>query len=105
VRFKSEIDHRVAIALGIPYKRVALVTDTFVEELNNAIVEANGFHLIGLGKLVVRFEGGSLNVMPEGTTAPMRIKLYFTKSLLLKEQIERKYGIFKEAPWKKKAKA
>lgn len=103
MRHKAEIDHRVAVELGIPYKRISLITDTFVEELNNAIVEANGFHLTGLGKLVLHFEGGSLNVTPEGTTAPMRAKLYFTKSLILKEQIERKFGIYKEAPWKRKA--
>lgn len=105
MRFKSEIDHRVAIELGLPHKRVSLITDTFVEELGNAIVEANGFHLVGLGKLVLHFEGGSLNVVPEGTTAPMRTKLYFTKSISLKNQIERKFGIYKDAPWKRPTKA
>lgn len=90
---KTELDHRVAVALGIPVKRVANVTDAFVDELCTAIADHGGFHLAGLGKLVTRIERGG-NQMGKGEDRdPMRIRLYFTKSKLLKDQIEHKYGM------------
>lgn len=88
---KSELDHRVAIALGIPAKRVANVTDAFVDELCNAIAEHGGFHLVGLGKLIPRIERLTSHIRKEGAQDSMRIRLYFTKSRMLKEQIERKW--------------
>lgn len=93
---KSEIDAKIASTLGISARHVTSVTDEFVDELCNAIVSEGGFHLIGLGKLTVRFEKGSTNVRKDGSVEPMRIKLYFSKSRMLKEQIERKYGIYKD---------
>src|SRR3972149_522274 len=97
---KSELDHRVAIALGIPAKRVANVTDAFVDELCNPIAEHGGFHLVGLGKLIPRIERLTSHIRKEGVQDSMRIRLYFTKSRMLKEQIERKFGI-KEASMEK----
>lgn len=97
MRIKSELDHNVAIALGLPEKRVAVITAAFVEEMGTAIVESGGFHLTGLGKLRMKFEKSSNTIQPEGTPGLMRIKLYFSKSLILKGLIERKYGINKES--------
>jgi hypothetical protein len=82
---------------------VALVTDAFVDELINAIINHGGFQLKGLGKLKVRFERGPNkayeNRNPEGT----RIRLYFTKSRDLRRLIVRKYGLTKEPTMEKKS--
>jgi nucleoid DNA-binding protein len=95
VRIKSELDHRIAILLGLPEKRVRVITDAFVDELCNAITEDGGFHLTGFGKLRMKFEKSSLNV-GEGAKENMRVKLYFSKAKALRAQIERKFGIHKE---------
>ena len=93
---KSELDKRVAEAIGVPVRHVATVTDGFIQELVNAVVDEGGFYLVGLGRLRIRFEKGSTNVRKDSTTEPMRIKLYFSKSRVLKKLIERKFGIYKE---------
>jgi nucleoid DNA-binding protein len=93
---KIELDLRVATALGLPKKVVANVTDAFVDELCTAIAKHGGFQLDGLGKLIPRLEKGSLNVRQDNVQEPMRIRVYFTKSPMLKDQIERHYGLVKE---------
>jgi nucleoid DNA-binding protein len=97
MRIKSELDHNVAVALGLTEQRVSVITAAFVEELCTAIIEDGGFHLTGLGKLRMKFEKGSPTILPKGSAGPMRIKLYFSKSLILKRLIEGKYGIAKES--------
>lgn len=93
---KSELDQRVASAIGRPVREVAKVTDEFIEELCSAIVEEGGFHLLGLGKLRVQVEKGSVNVRKNRTGDPVRIKLYFSKSKSLKTRIEQHFGIYEE---------
>lgn len=90
---KQELDQRVALALGIPATRVSVVTDAFVDELCNALAQHGGFQLDGLGKLIPRIERGSRNIRKDESQDPMRITLYFRKSRLLKEQIERQFGV------------
>lgn len=78
---------------------ISNVTDAFIDELCTAITQHGGFQLDGLGKLIPRLERGSLNVRRDKDSVrdPMRIRLYFTKSPMLKDQIERHYGIIKES--------
>ena len=95
MRIKSELDRRVASSLGIRVREVARTTDEFINELVAAIVEDGGFHIVGLGKLKVKFEKGTAN-LPRGQECPMRIKIYFRKSITLKRLIERKFGVHKE---------
>lgn len=90
---KSELDQRVASAIGRPVREVAKVTDEFIEELCSAIVDDGGFHLIGLGKLRVQVEKGSTNVRKNKPGDPARIKLYFSKSKSLKARLEQRFGI------------
>jgi nucleoid DNA-binding protein len=97
---KSELDARVALATGIPVKRVAHITDVFIDELCTAITEHGGFHLSGLGKLVPRIERLTSHIRKEGVQDSMRIRLYFTKSRILKDQIARQFGM-KEASMEK----
>lgn len=92
---KSELDRKVALALGLPVSHVANVTSAFVDELCNATAQHGGFHLTGLGRLTTRLEkggGGSTTINP-ASREQMRIRLYFKKSKLLKDQIERQMGI------------
>jgi nucleoid DNA-binding protein len=94
---KAELDNRVAVALGLPSKRVSAVTDAFIDELCASVVEHGGFHLTGLGKLVLNIERGANQLGKDVPPDSMRIRLYFTKSRTLKEQIERRFGMKKEA--------
>ena len=93
---KTELDQRVAATTGLNQRHVATITDEFIQELSNAIVDQGGFLLVGLGRLELRLEKGSANVRRDSTMEPMRIKLYFSKSKTLKRRIERKFGIYKE---------
>lgn len=91
---KKELDQRVALAIGVPADKVAKFTDAFVDELCNAIAHHGGFHLAGLGKLVPKIErGGGGSLLHDNSQDSMRVRLYFTKSPLLKEQIDRQFGL------------
>lgn len=93
---KSEMDQKVAAELGISTKKVATITEAFIDELCNALTDHGGFYLVGLGKLVTKLERGGGSAQREAPQDPLRVRLYFTKSRLLKRQIERRYGIIKE---------
>lgn len=90
---KTDIDERVALALGLPTKRVAEITEAFIDELCNAVSQHRGFTLAGLGTLHARIERGGSNIQGTKSQDPMRIRLYFKKSRGLKDQIERHFGL------------
>ena len=92
---KDELDQKVALSLGMPVARVAEVTDEFVDELCNALTNNGGFSIPTLGKLVAKIEksGGGSAAVNDPSRSATRIKLYFTKSKILKRQIERKLEV------------
>ena len=89
---KTELDINVAHELGKSPERVAEITAAFIDAIRDAIVEHGAVQLRGLGRLVAKMEMGNPNISGKEV---MRIKLYFSKSGTLKDQIERKYGINK----------
>jgi predicted RNA-binding Zn-ribbon protein involved in translation (DUF1610 family) len=76
------------------FRDVAYLTDAFVDELINAVVNHGGFNVRGLGKLVVRIEKGT-RISPEQTEDPVRVRLYFSKARSLKKLIADNYGLQK----------
>lgn len=90
---KSDMDLRIANTLGIPARKVAVITDAFIDEMNNAVANHGGFHLVGFGKLRLAVGKGSTNLNEEKRSEPLRARLYFSKSKNLKRQIERSQGI------------
>lgn len=90
---KDKLDRRVALTLGVPTQEVAKYTDAFIDELCNAITLHGGFILPGLGKLVPKIEKGGGGTVSKEAQEYVRVRLYFTKSRLLKDQIERQFGI------------
>lgn len=93
MRTKAEIDRDVALATGVPLRKVENITSAFVDELCNAIAQHGGFHVTRLGTLTPKIERGSSNILEFPGQEPMRVKLYFRKSRLLKEQIDRHLGL------------
>jgi|SRR5688572_10804314 len=90
---KMELDSLVATSVGIPVRKVAKITDAFIDELCNAVTYHGGFNLAKLGKLATKIEtqgGGCAN---ENYPNAARIKLYFKKSKTLKTQIELAFGL------------
>jgi len=89
---KRDLDHKVALTLGVPVRKVATITSAFIEELCAAVIYHGGFSLIRFGKLFMKIEkyaGGRL----VNATPANRIRLYFKKSNALKKQIELQLGL------------
>lgn len=91
---KLELDRKVTIETGEPFRLVSLVTQTFLEEIVNALVKDGVVELRGFGKIHLRKQCGT---PPPGkrfggktpATAPViRFKVCFSKAASLRKEIQ-----------------
>jgi len=91
---KQELDRKVTVATGEPYRRVSYITQAFLEEIITALVEVGSIELRGFGKIHLRKQRGT---PPPGkryggkepATAPLnRFRICFSKSASLRKKIQ-----------------
>lgn len=91
---KQDLDQKVALATGAKKSDVEEITNAFIDELCNALAHHGGFQLDGLGKLVPQIERSAGGRIPQDSSQEaVRVRLYFTKSRMLREQLNRQFGI------------
>jgi nucleoid DNA-binding protein len=91
---KRDLDRRITLATGETFKRVSFITQTFLEEIVEALVTEGSVDLRGFGRIALRKQKGT---PPPGrryggkapTTAPLhRFRICFTKSARLRKEIQ-----------------
>lgn len=92
---KSTVDHRVALALGLPVKTVRLITRTFFTHARECLVEYGSLSFPDFGRL--RVYTRECPAMGEGKTRREHFVI-FKKSLVLREAMKARN---KEVPYGK----
>lgn len=91
---KRDLDQRVNLLTGEPYKRVSYITQTFLEEIVAALIKEGSVELRGFGKIHLRKQQGTPpparrygGKAPK--TAPLqRFRVCFSKSARLRKEIQ-----------------
>lgn len=91
---KRDLDTRVTLSTGEPFKRVSFITQTFLEEVVAALVKEGLVELRGFGKLALRKQRGTPPPAQRfggkaPSTAPIyRFRVCFTKSASLRKKVQ-----------------
>lgn len=99
---KTDLDLRVALSLKASHKKVAKVTNRFLEEIRRALVEDREVILQGLGRFrVLEYQGPSAN-LTTGTgkkghrsgkisvEQPTHLKVFFRKAPALRSALRKR---------------
>lgn len=99
---KTELDLRVAVELGTSQKKVARITNRFLEEIRRALATDHEVVLQGLGRFrVLEYLGPSAN-LTKGTgkkgrragkiqvEQPVHLKVFFRKAPALRSALKRR---------------
>lgn len=94
---KSDLDKRVVQATGAKSSLVSFITESFIEEIVDALSDGKSVEIPRFGKMCVKKQRGTAPPKepfgggPRSTDPGIRFRVCFSKSRLLRTEVWRKY--------------